>query len=190
MCTRFAWGAGGATGGRGGWPPAWLPRAPSPISRSHLAPLLVRPASLTVWRWPPLTCVRPGFPEGSLTVPSQPLRTALLVAGEAPERDMFRASHLSTENRSTAPRAPLPFEGRVARQDDGVLKRWRTRGLGRSRSSQRPAAWGLLIGGLVTFISVITGLVVLGDDKLATLLVAADLIVSGFSAVQESEDDD
>ena len=53
---------------------------------------------------------------------------------------------------------------------------------------ERPAAWGLLIGGLVTFISVITGLIVVGEAKLATLLVAADLIVSGFSAVQESED--
>jgi hypothetical protein len=55
---------------------------------------------------------------------------------------------------------------------------------------ERPAAWGLLIGGVVTFFSVVTGLIVVGEAKLATLLVAADLIVSGFSTVQESEDDD
>jgi hypothetical protein len=54
---------------------------------------------------------------------------------------------------------------------------------------ERPAAWGLLIGGLITFISVITGLIIVGDAKLATLLVAADLIVGGFSAVQESQDE-
>lgn len=54
---------------------------------------------------------------------------------------------------------------------------------------ERPAAWGLLAGGLITFISVITGLIVVGEAKLATLLVAADLVVSGFSAVQEGEDD-
>jgi hypothetical protein len=53
---------------------------------------------------------------------------------------------------------------------------------------ERPAAWGLLIGGFITFISVITGLIVVGEAKLATLLVAADLIVGGFSAVQETEE--
>ena len=53
---------------------------------------------------------------------------------------------------------------------------------------ERPAAWGLLVGGVVTFFSVIFGLIVVGDAKLATLLVAADLIVGGFSAVQETED--
>jgi hypothetical protein len=55
--------------------------------------------------------------------------------------------------------------------------------------AERPAAWVLLIGGLVTFVSVITGLIVVGEAKLATLLVAADLTVSGFAAVQESEDE-
>ena len=53
---------------------------------------------------------------------------------------------------------------------------------------ERPAAWGLLVGGVVTFFSVITGLIVVGEAKLATLLVAADLIVGGFAAVQETED--
>ena len=55
---------------------------------------------------------------------------------------------------------------------------------------ERPAAWGLLIGGIITFGSVVFGLIVVGDAKLATLLVAADLIVGGFSAVQETTDDD
>ena len=55
---------------------------------------------------------------------------------------------------------------------------------------ERPAAWGLLIGGVVTFFSVVFGLIVVGDAKLATLLVAADLIVGGFSAVQETENGD
>ena len=54
---------------------------------------------------------------------------------------------------------------------------------------ERPAAWGLLIGGFVTFFSVVFGLIVVGEAKLATLLVAADLIVGGFSAVQETEDE-
>lgn len=71
-----------------------------------------------------------------------------------------------------------------------VLKRWRVRVLGWFRYLERPAAWGLLIAGLITFLSVGFGLIVVGEAKLATLLVAADLIVSGFSAVQESEDDD
>jgi hypothetical protein len=55
---------------------------------------------------------------------------------------------------------------------------------------EKPAAWALLIGGVVTFFGVIFGLIVVGDAKPATLLIAADLIVSGFSAVQESEDGD
>ena len=53
---------------------------------------------------------------------------------------------------------------------------------------ERPAAWGLLVGGVITFGSVLFGLIVVGDAKLATLLVAADLIVGGFGAVQETED--
>lgn len=55
---------------------------------------------------------------------------------------------------------------------------------------ERPCAWMLLIGGLITFIVVIFEIVATGDAKWVTLLVAADLIVSGFSAVQEAEDDE
>ena len=71
-----------------------------------------------------------------------------------------------------------------------MLHRWRRKVLALFHVLERPAAWGLLIGGLITFVSVVTGLIVVGEAKLATLLVAADLIVSGFSAVQESEDDE
>lgn len=60
------------------------------------------------------------------------------------------------------------------------LLRWMQR-------AERPAAWVLLIGGVWTFLGVLVGFIVVGDAKWATLLVAADLIVSGFSAVQEAE---
>jgi hypothetical protein len=55
---------------------------------------------------------------------------------------------------------------------------------------ERPCAWGLLIGGAATFVSVAVGLIIVGDAKLATLLVAADLTVAGFGAVQEAEQPD
>jgi hypothetical protein len=55
---------------------------------------------------------------------------------------------------------------------------------------ERPAAWGLLAGGIITFGGVITGLIVVGEARPATLLIAADLIVAGFSAVQETESDE
>jgi hypothetical protein len=54
---------------------------------------------------------------------------------------------------------------------------------------ERPAAWLLLLGGAVTFVSVLVGSIVVGDAKLATLLVAAGLIVDGFSAVQVAENE-
>lgn len=53
---------------------------------------------------------------------------------------------------------------------------------------ERPAAWCLLIGGFITFVGVIVGWIAVGDFKWPTLLIAADLVVSGFSAVQEAED--
>ena len=71
-----------------------------------------------------------------------------------------------------------------------MLRHLRRRVLRAFAIIERPAAWGLLIGGLFTFVSVLFGLIVVGDAKLATLLVAADLIVGGFSAVQETEDND
>lgn len=54
--------------------------------------------------------------------------------------------------------------------------------------AERPAAWVLLIGGAVTFLAVLLNVLRTGNAKWATLLIAADLIVSGFSAVQEAED--
>ena len=71
-----------------------------------------------------------------------------------------------------------------------MLRTLRRRALRVFAILERPAAWGLLIGGIVTFFSVVFGLIVVGEAKLATLLVAADLIVGGFSAVQETTDDD
>lgn len=51
---------------------------------------------------------------------------------------------------------------------------------------QRPAAWVLLVAGLVTFVSVLASIVTVGDAKLATLLVSADLFVSGVGVTQEA----
>ena len=57
------------------------------------------------------------------------------------------------------------------------------------RAAERPAAWVLLIGGALTFLGVLFGLIVVGEARWATLLVSADLVVSGFAAVQTAEDD-
>lgn len=54
---------------------------------------------------------------------------------------------------------------------------------------QRPAAWCLLIGGVVTFLAVVSNLIATGTAKWATLLVAADLIVSGLGNVQTAENE-
>lgn len=56
--------------------------------------------------------------------------------------------------------------------------------------AQRPAAWILLLGGAATFVAVLVGLIVVGEARLATLLVAAGLVVDGFSAVQQAEEDE
>lgn len=55
---------------------------------------------------------------------------------------------------------------------------------------ERPAAWLLLAGAVITFVGVLIGWITVGDFKWPTLLIAADLMVSGFSAVQEAHDDD
>ncbi len=54
---------------------------------------------------------------------------------------------------------------------------------------ERPAAWFLLLGGFVVFVGVLVGFISTGSAKWATLLVAADLIVGGFLAVQDVEDE-
>lgn len=65
-----------------------------------------------------------------------------------------------------------------------ITKRLLVRAFGRA---QRPAAWVLLVGGGVTFLAVLFDLVRTGDARWATLLISADLVVSGFGAVQEAE---
>lgn len=55
---------------------------------------------------------------------------------------------------------------------------------------ERPCAWILLIGGVITFFGVLFNLITTGNVKTVTLLVAAGLIVDGFNAVQEAEDDE
>lgn len=55
---------------------------------------------------------------------------------------------------------------------------------------ERPAAWGLLVGAIITFIGVLIGWITVGEFRWPTLLIAAELIVSGFSSVQEAHDDD
>ncbi len=54
---------------------------------------------------------------------------------------------------------------------------------------QRPAAWVLMLGGVVSVVVVVFDLVALGNARLGTLLVAADLMVSGFSSVQVAENE-
>lgn len=55
---------------------------------------------------------------------------------------------------------------------------------------ERPAAWVLCAGAAITFIGVIVGFIAVGDAKPATLLVAADLVVSGYQALRDSYDDE
>jgi hypothetical protein len=71
-----------------------------------------------------------------------------------------------------------------------LARRLRRRVLRAFALADRPAAWCLMLGGAVTFVAVLVDLVATGDAKWATLLVAADLTCSGFSAVQEAEDDE
>lgn len=70
-----------------------------------------------------------------------------------------------------------------------VIHRAAERLLGLFGAIQRPAAWCLLIGGMVTFLAVVTNLIATGTAKWATLLVAADLIVSGLGNVQTAENE-
>lgn len=52
------------------------------------------------------------------------------------------------------------------------------------------AAWGLLAGAAVVFVGVAVDLIATGDARWATLLIAADLLVSGYSEVQDSAEED
>lgn len=55
---------------------------------------------------------------------------------------------------------------------------------------ERPAAWTLCVGAVITFVGVIVGIIVVGDAKWATLLVSADLAISGFSALRDAYDEE
>lgn len=50
------------------------------------------------------------------------------------------------------------------------------------------AAWGLLAGALCVFVGVVFDWLHTGNAKPATLLIAADLLVSGYGEVQDSAD--
>lgn len=51
------------------------------------------------------------------------------------------------------------------------------------------AAWAMLIASIFVFFGVLVGLITVGEFRWPTLLLSGDLMVSGFSAVQQSEDD-
>lgn len=71
-----------------------------------------------------------------------------------------------------------------------MIRRWRgafLRGAGRA---ERPAAWVLLIGALLTLLGTIAGLIAHGEVRWATLLVAADLLVSGWADLKDAYDDE
>lgn len=71
-----------------------------------------------------------------------------------------------------------------------LARRARRRALHWFALARRPAAWLLLVGAALTFVGVLVNLISVGVAKWATLLIAADLLVSGFDAVQEAEDDE
>jgi hypothetical protein len=52
---------------------------------------------------------------------------------------------------------------------------------------ERPAAWLLLAGALITLVGVLVGVIVVGEFKWPAVLLAASLVVDGLGAVQESE---
>jgi hypothetical protein len=54
--------------------------------------------------------------------------------------------------------------------------------------AEGPSAWMLLGGAIFTFVGVLVGWITVGEFRWPTLLIAADLMVSGFGAVQVSED--
>lgn len=51
------------------------------------------------------------------------------------------------------------------------------------------AAWGLVIGAAVTFLGVLTGIIATGEFRLGTLLISADLAVSGYGQLRDEQRD-
>lgn len=68
-------------------------------------------------------------------------------------------------------------------------RRLRRRALRISGRAKEPAGWILLVGAAATFVGVLVGLIATGGAKVATLLIAADLLVSGVDATPDEEDD-
>ena len=52
------------------------------------------------------------------------------------------------------------------------------------------AAWTLLVGAAVVLVGVVLNVITTRDAKWATILVAADLLVSGYGEVQKSADEE
>ncbi len=53
-----------------------------------------------------------------------------------------------------------------------------------------PAAWCLVIGAAVTFVGVLTGLIVMAEFRLPTLLLSADLAISGYAQLRDEQERD
>lgn len=49
------------------------------------------------------------------------------------------------------------------------------------------AAWGLVLGALVTFVGVLVGFIAMGEFRLPTLLLSADLVVGGYSQLRDEQ---
>ena len=53
---------------------------------------------------------------------------------------------------------------------------------------ERPVAWVMFAGAVVTFIGVFTGLIATGQFRLLTMVAAADLGYTGYSALRDAYD--
>lgn len=49
------------------------------------------------------------------------------------------------------------------------------------------AAWCLVVGALVTFLGVLVGLIAVGEFRLMTLLLSADLVIGGYSQLRDEQ---
>lgn len=53
-----------------------------------------------------------------------------------------------------------------------------------------PAAWALVIGAVVTFLGVLTGIIATGEFKLGTLLISASLAIEGYGQLRDEQERD
>lgn len=56
------------------------------------------------------------------------------------------------------------------------------------RRLERPIAWTMFVGAVVTFFGVITGLIYTGEFRLLTLVASASLAYDGYNALREAYD--